>query len=125
MPDVKVFTKDDITTDRNLYKSVRRTVAGNLSCEECDVRPEQVDVMIIRVVNGEQYTPASIHAIELYSNADVLIEICGYAHTSRMANIDERIAAIAARVKQLLGLQEEQRVCITYFVVQDRCWVAV
>jgi hypothetical protein len=61
----------------------------------------------------------------LYSGSDVIIEVSGYAYASRMANIEDRLKAIAIEVKKALGLGDAHRASITYFVVEENYWAAV
>jgi hypothetical protein len=123
MPDVKVFVKGGITADGNIHQPLRSYISIHLDCSECFVGGEHIDLMVIPIVDGEmEYTTQQPR---LYSGSDVIIEVSGYAYASRMANIEDRLKAIAIEVKKALGLGDAHRASITYFVVEENYWAAV
>ena len=120
MPDVKVFLLDDQLPRNNFHKFVRRTVAEQMSCEECEVTPGQIDLMIFPCVDTN--TMHASRGVGIYSDAVALIEVAGYAYASRMANMPKRLELIVTELKKVLG--ERRKVSITFLPVQEGCWFA-
>jgi hypothetical protein len=124
MPDVKMLIKEHVGYDRNFSAFVSRIVAEQLTCVECEVSPQQVDVAIFTCRDSVvSETVHTMRGVELNSNSDAIIEVAGYAYPSRMDNITDRLMVIARGVQKVIG--GHRHVSITYFEVANGCWTSV
>jgi hypothetical protein len=126
VPDVKMFIKRSIQPDKRLTNfdyRVRELIAGQMSCKECEVTPEQIDLMVFRDTSGGPiHKHLSEHSFLHFSESDIIIEVAGYAYPSRITNIEDRLRWIAAWVK---GNMKLDKVSITFIPVQEGYWTSI